>query len=65
MRDGRRAFVRLEYDGVSIDLEVGKDLVSFSYTDNSDKADEITFTVQDKEGNWSGPWWPQPRAAQG
>ena len=64
MRPGRKAYVKLEYNGTVVFLEVSEELLSFSYTDNADKADEITFVVQDKNGNWAGSWWPQPRTVQ-
>ena len=61
MRKPRRAFLRLEYDGRVIDVD--KEIVSFSYTDNADKADEIAITLFDGSGTWRGPWWPQPRVS--
>ena len=62
MRKPRRAFLRLEYDGRVINVD--KEIVSFSYTDNADKADEIAITLFDGAGNWRGPWWPQPRTVR-
>jgi phage protein D len=62
-QDARRAEVRLFYDGVDISRDIAPFLISFSYTDNSsDKSDDISVTLEDREGNWRGPWFPEKGA---
>jgi phage protein D len=63
MANARRASLTLLYNNVSITADVSKDLLSFSYTDNDgDKADDLQVTLQDRNGYWAGPWFPQKGA---
>lgn len=59
MSPPRRAYVQIEYDGRDITEEISKMALSFSYTDNTDEADEIRITFEDVDGNWAGPWFPK------
>lgn len=55
----RRTRINLFYDGTDISQDISRDLVSFSWTDNeSDKADDISVTLKNDTGLWSGPWYP-------
>ena len=62
MRKGRRAYAQVIYDGKDITNELDKSLLSLVYTDNTDKADDIQIIVEDREGNWRGPWYPKTAA---
>jgi phage protein D len=55
----RKAYAQIEYDGVDISEAVAKGLISVTYTDNLDEADEVKITIEDTEGNWTGPWYPK------
>lgn len=51
---------KLVYKGVDISSEVAPHLETCTYTDKvHGEADEIEFTVQDKDGLWRGPWCPE------
>lgn len=53
----RRTEVRLKVEGVDVTADVNTDLISFTYTDYAeDKADDISITVEDKDGKWLGSW---------
>ncbi|GHU78869.1 hypothetical protein AGMMS49992_30220 [Clostridia bacterium] len=65
MAKGRRAYPVIEYDGMDISDEVSSGLLSITYTDNIDKADDISITVEDREGNWIGSWFPQVASKKG
>ena len=55
----RSAEVVIVYEGKDISRDIAPYLVSFSYTDNaSDKADDISVTLEDREGRWRDPWFP-------
>jgi hypothetical protein len=57
--DGRRAYVKLLYNGVNISQSLKEYLISFSYTDNTDdKADDLQIELEDRERNWQGSWYP-------
>lgn len=62
MPKGRRAYVQVEYDGKNITKELSKGLLSLTYTDNTDQADDVQMTVEDRKGNWRGPWYPKVAA---
>jgi phage protein D len=62
MDNARRARVIIEYDGKDITAEISKGLLSVAYTDNTDKADDLQIAVEDREGNWRGPWYPRVAA---
>ena len=56
----RRTRVRLTINGHDVTDTVSPSLTAFTYTDNlSGKADEITFSLQDREGLWSGSLKPE------
>ena len=55
----RRTEVALFYEGVNISKDIAPFLLSFTYTDNaSDKADEISFSLEDRERLWVTDWFP-------
>ena len=55
----RSVEVVIEYEGKDISRDIAPYLISFSYTDNaSDKADDISVTLEDREGRWRDPWFP-------
>ena len=55
----RRAEVSIIYEGVNITKDVAPYLLSFTYTDNaSDKADDISFSLEDRERLWVNDWFP-------
>ena len=64
-RKARKAYAVINYDGVNITDAISKGLLSVTYTDNVDKADDIQITVEDRKGNWRGPWYPKVAAKQG
>jgi phage protein D len=62
-QNARRTELKLVYDGADISRDIAPYLISFSYTDNaSDKADDLSLTLEDREGNWRGPWFPSKGA---
>lgn len=51
---------KLVYKGVDITDELAPEMISCTYTDKvHGEADEIEFTVQDKDGKWRGEWCPE------
>lgn len=55
----RYAEVVIIYEGKDISRDIAPYLISFSYTDNaSDKADDISITLEDKERLWCDDWFP-------
>ena len=55
----RRAEVVIVYEGKDITRDLAPYLISFTYTDNaSDKADDISFTLEDRERLFIGDWIP-------
>lgn len=55
----RFAEVLLIYEGKDISRDVAPYLISFQYTDNaSDKADDISFTLEDRKRLWCNDWFP-------
>jgi phage protein D len=62
-RNARRAEILLLYEGADISRDIAPFLISFSYTDNAgDKADDLAITLEDRKGNWRGPWFPSKGA---
>lgn len=56
----RRARVLLTVAGVDITRDAAVDLIAFTYTDNeSGTADDISVTLANDHGRWSGSWMPQ------
>lgn len=57
--EARWAEVNLIYEGKDISRDIAPYLTSFSYTDNSsDKADDISLTLEDRERLWCDDWFP-------
>lgn len=55
----RYAEVNLIYEGKNITKDVAPYLLSFTYTDNSsDKADDISLTLEDRDRLWCSDWFP-------
>ena len=55
----RYAEVSIIYEGVNISRDIAPYLISFTYTDNaSDKADDISLTLEDRTRLWCGDWFP-------
>ncbi|MBQ7732558.1 MAG: hypothetical protein IJT58_00885, partial [Synergistaceae bacterium] len=55
----RYAEVEIYYEGVNISQDIAPYLINFSYTDNSsDKADDISFTLEDRQRLWIEDWFP-------
>ena len=60
MQPARRTSVELIYEGVNISEDIAPYLEGFTYTDNMHgKADEISVTLNNRSGRWSGDWLPQ------
>lgn len=55
----RYAEVKIIYEGKDVSRDIAPYLISFTYTDNaSDKADDISITLEDRAKMWSGDWFP-------
>lgn len=55
----RWAEVVIIYEGENITKDVAPYLLSFTYTDNaSDKADDISFSLEDRKRLWIDDWFP-------
>lgn len=53
----RRAYIVLEYNGVDITEDLGKDLLSFTYTDNAGgSADDVAVEISDVKRKWIDKW---------
>ncbi len=64
--NARRTVVRLIFDGVDISADINRYLQSLTYTDNEqDKTDDISLSIDDREGVWLGSWLNTPGAAKG
>ena len=58
--NARRVKLHVTIGGHNATDHIKPDLLDFSYTDNaSGKADEVSFTLADPEGKWTGPWKPK------
>ena len=56
----RYAEISLTYSGKDISRDIAPYLLSFTYTDNSsDKADDISLTLEDRERLWIADWFPK------
>ncbi|PYE87384.1 phage late control D family protein [Phyllobacterium leguminum] len=56
-----KPYFQLIYQGVDISSELDPETTSVSYTDkHHGEMDEISVTVQDKDGKWKGEWCPEP-----
>jgi phage protein D len=59
----RRARLKLLYDNKDISADLVPYLLSFSYTDHaSGKADDLQIRLEDRQGLWTGDWWPDKGA---
>ena len=55
----RWAEVLINYEGKDISKDIAPFLLSFTYTDNaSDKADDISFSLEDRQRLWLDDWFP-------
>ena len=55
----RWAEVSIFYEGVNISRDIAPYLLNFTYTDNaSDKADDISFSLEDRDRLWVNDWFP-------
>ncbi len=56
-----KPYFRLIYQGVDISSELDPMTTDISYSDKlHGEADEISVTVQDKDGRWKSSWKPEP-----
>lgn len=59
VQKSRRVRIELIYEGANISENIAPFLLSFEYTDKSSgECDEIQITLEDKEGFWRDPWFP-------
>ena len=57
--NARWAEVSIIYEGKNITKDIAPYLLNFTYTDNATgKADDISFTLEDRERLWVGAWCP-------
>lgn len=57
--EARNLEVVINYEGKDISRDIAPYLISFSYTDNdSDKADDIALSLEDRAGKWRNDWFP-------
>lgn len=57
----RKTEIRLKFEGEDISEDINKYLISLTYTDNeSDQADDLQVTIDDKEDIWLGDWLNTP-----
>jgi hypothetical protein len=56
---GRRSWAEIRYSGKDISADLQPYLLDVSYTDNSGgQADELTVSLEDREGLWRDEWLP-------
>jgi phage protein D len=59
VQEARRARIELTYEGADISEDIAHYLLTFEYTDRaSGECDEIQITLEDREGLWRDPWFP-------
>lgn len=59
VQHARYAEVVIIYEGKDITRDIVPYLLNFTYTDNaSDKADDISFSLEDRERLWINDWFP-------
>lgn len=59
----RKPTLQITYDGKDISEEIGKYMLSFTYTDHvSGKSDELEIEVEDSRDLWKGSWYPDKGA---
>ena len=57
--EARWAEVAIIYEGKNISKDIAPYLLNFTYTDNaSDKADDLSFSLEDRERLWVDDWFP-------
>ena len=57
--EARNLEVVISYEGRNISRDIAPFLLNFTYTDNnSDKADDINLTLEDRAGLWRSSWFP-------
>lgn len=50
----------ITYNGKDITSDLSKNVLAVTYTDKTEnESDEISITLEDTDGNWRGPWYPQ------
>lgn len=60
----RRARLRVLYEGADISADIEGMVTEFSCTDNaSGKADDLQISLEDRDGLWTGDWFPDKGAA--
>lgn len=59
MSAARRKSLSVVYNGVEIWNELSASLESFEYQDPVDESDSISFTLSDRDLNWSRMWAPR------
>lgn len=56
----RIPFAQILYNGIDITKDVSNDLISLSYTDNTEgKADDLNISLDDTALLWANGWYPQ------
>lgn len=56
----RRVHLIVRYEKTDISKDIAQYMIGCTYTDNaSNKADDISITLEDKEGLWHGLWLPR------
>lgn len=58
----RRAYAQVFYSGTDISADISKSLLELNYSDNIDKADDLQITLEDRNHNWCGAWFPEANA---
>ena len=57
--EARNLEVVINYEGKDISRDIAPFLLNFTYTDNdSDKADDIALSLEDRAGKWRNDWFP-------
>jgi len=60
MAASRRAYIKVEYDGMDITEAVTNTVTGLKYVDKaSNEADELNLDCHDRENNWIGSWYPK------
>ena len=55
MARARRARAKILYNG----RDISDHVMDFTYTDNSDKTDDASINLSDREARWAGAWFPE------
>ena len=58
MAKTRKTVLKVLFEGTDISDEINSGVTSFSYTDNLDKADEISLSISDIDKKWINSWAP-------